>query len=198
MPIDTTQPDWEFALLADRLEDSLAACRRMRSTVVGARGGSPSGRRVEHASETIRILGDAVNRAGDLIGAFSTIISAQRVEDAVGAPGVPGDERLIGAFADDLTEAYTALYTWSAELSSYDGPPAYRSAFATASMLIDAPADQVERFVTDLAAGCRNVCEQIRRGGPVKMTLEASLRLDIDDRVLAALDDDLAVIAAEL
>lgn len=146
-----------------------------------------------HADDATSFLSSRTAELAQLIEAATRSLQEDVQERAFGEPGQPGDPEEIRKRAGELIASHADLLDWSRQVRS-DVPPArYRSLFEATALMAQAPAEQIREFVNELVRELSSLPEDLAADSRPHV-IRATLTLQLDPRVSARLEAELAVL----
>ncbi len=184
-------PGWEYLLFAARLESGEAAL------VQGQSAPDNTGR----AFDKLRSRRKAIDRlqrdnqeAIAIVGDIESVLGADEVLNAFGAPGEPGDAERIVLLAEKLILKRDHFQRWTRRARATSTPDDLTMLFAAHAELLDLPNQQLEEYIErwiDFGEQLPRLLEDAEQASePLK--IEMALIITVDDQVLERFTDEIA------
>lgn len=145
-----------------------------------------------------RYLTGAIKDAQAIISPVEPILSPENQVRAFGAPGEPGDPRLIEHLAKRILSTYEGLLDWATRIRGVAFPVRFRRAAELVAMIAEQPAEDIRSFVDHSVDQIGRVPAWLTREDSTPLQIDLPLTLTVDDRVSAELEDELERIEKEL
>lgn len=181
-PTEDREAGWEYLLLVAELEHNLAAFdSHWRDFQM--KYAPPTGRRIGREDVPDDVSSRAATAAA-IAANMGRLFEPDTVEQALGAPGEPGDADLIRHLAARLGDSYGALLRWAAEARGALIPDEARDVYWALADYADAPLRQIRSWVQSMTHELRPAVENLRAGlvpGDEPIVLDFSLVITIPE-----------------
>ena len=114
-----------------------------------------------------------------------SLLEKDRLEWAVGAPGVSGEPAKIEHFAKKFVAAYENLLDWAAEIRGADTPDDWSTYVESMAQAADSTISSLRDFLAEFVRKCTLIPEYVERGIPIDFRL--TLSVDIEESVTNAI-----------
>lgn len=146
--IAVEKPDfWEYLLFAATLKDNLDKLDDLRYDL---KYGITFGNVVPY-NEPKEIIDFVKNKCNELVNRTGIInrILNDAFQEAIGAPGMPGDVEYIIYVAEKLIEVYKSVHEWSLEFKNIIVPAEFQDLILCTSQLSLTIIEDIENFISD-------------------------------------------------
>jgi len=176
-------PGWEYMLFAARLD----AGARALAFVHPAHNYSERAFAPTSSEQRLWELIQGDNRdAVTLVQDLESVFDPDRVEQAFGRPGEPGDPQLIIDLAEELILGYDRMLAWTDRSRATKAPDRLANIATLHSHLLDQPNQQIEDYIDRWNAVAARIPELVEGAeqSVEPLTIDMSLRLTIDETLL--------------
>ncbi len=176
-------PGWEYTLFAARL-DIGATATAMSSSGVDDQGRTFN-RPLKSLPKVITLLKEDRERAIELVARLGNVLEQDRVAQAFGAPGSPGNPNLIVELAEDLIVTYADMLKWSVSAKPTKTSERFAHLVRLHSELLDQPIDQIDAYIERWNDFTDQLPDLIAQSQDVPIDQDMSLVITVDDDVLS-------------
>jgi len=155
---------------------------------------TPSGPAV---ADPIGELKHAMEAMTTTVALTETVFSAEHMQGAFGAPGVPANEAAIAHVAGEVAGIYLNLIHVAMDVKATNFGK-YQTLGIDVADLCLGPITQITAFASSLSANVQRVVDEVRGGTPQITPLQLVLTITVDDATMGRLRQDLASFGASL
>jgi hypothetical protein len=142
---------------------------------------NPSAPRID---DEFGYLNDTFDQLGRVVGNLDNVLSRQAQDAAMGPPGTPGNPERITHLAERLVDIYGHLLRVAADLRSARVSQDFARAYWMASYVSDRPLWEMREFFFKFANDLDQVSISLATQPGVRIVLEPTLKVTLDDRVM--------------
>jgi hypothetical protein len=170
-------PGWEYLYFASEIARGLAEHRAQyadyQAQTVHLTGERPSTDPAAH----LRAFSDEITKT---VGNVTNLLSPQTLENAFGAPGVPGNEAAIREVASGLVDVYSKMIAWGERVRGASVAPEWEPVYRALAKYVGLPLHQIQDFSVVLSSSVGKVVRDLRAGKQPTDTLTLALDVTID------------------
>jgi len=175
-------PGWETLFLATEITRCLGVHRPPYEAWL-AGGSTPS---LVLEADPTDDLRDRDAAMVSIIEGIEPLFSTATLAEALGVPGVPGDEATITALAGGIGAAFGALVDWASSTRGAEAPAGWAEAYRALAQIAAGPLRQIWRFGEEFSAAASGAVAHQRAGGYAGSGIEMRLMVAISDEDVAA------------
>lgn len=168
------KPDfWEYLLLAAVLKDKLSQLDDLRYDLKYGLFMEKTSV-LEEPQEIISYVQAKSSELTNRTGMIDTLFN-KALQEALGAPGTPGNAEHIIYVAEKLIDVYVNVHKWTLQFKSVVVPEEFENLISAVSHLSDTVIEDIENFISDFEEGINRLIME-HTGEPQKVIFTLTLR----------------------